>query len=124
MNRRLRAYVVMLVAVGGPLAVTLCGVTCFRHGGNVTANGAQQHGHCSTPQPEGAVFGAPAQTCGHAPDDSQAIQRALQSLTAQDIATVQAYVYPSDGAVAIRPWPVLIDTSPPDLLTLTRQLRV
>ena len=124
MARRLWAFVLALGVASGSVASILCQVTCTVHSKHVTVSHESHHSHASAPRLFGETLRSATHTCDHQFDDTLAVQQTHQPLTAPAVIVLQAFLWPSDGDVALVSRSIFIDKSPPGLLALTAQLRV
>ena len=124
MARRLCAFALAFVIVGAPVAASVCQATCESHDTDAMAGHGHHHSCPPSAPGVGLAMSAVPHTCGHQSDDTVAVQRILQLLTAPAVVAGSAFSFPPADIVAVAARTIDIEQSPPGLLALITQLRV
>ena len=124
MVRRLWAFALVTVVIGGPIAAGVCGATCASASESAFTGQAPHHSCVPAGTSLGAAVDAVPHTCGHSPDDSASVQQALQLLTAPALVILHRSLFPPVETAVFAAHKHDIDHRPPGTLDLPAQLRV
>jgi hypothetical protein len=124
MARRLWAFALVTVMIGGPIAAGVCEATCATASKSALPGHAHRHSCAPLTTNVGTAVNAMPHTCGHASDSTVGVQQALQLLTAPALVILDSSMFPPVETAVFEAHGRDIDHSRPGTLALPAQLRV
>lgn len=124
MARRLWAFALVTVVLGGPIAASMCEATCAATSRSALPGHADHHSCAPLGANLGIAVNAVPHACGHSSDDTVGVQQALQLLTAPAVIVCHRSWFPPIESAAVAGRTRDIDNGPLDILARSAQLRV
>jgi hypothetical protein len=124
MARRLWAYALVIVVIGGPVAAGVCEATCASDSQSALPGHADHHSCAPLDTNASIAIDVVPHACAHPSDDTVGVQQIVQLLTAPPLIVAHRSLFPPIESASVAGRTRDIDDGPPDILALSAQLRV